>query len=354
MPDKTLLCKDCGKEFVFTDNEQRDFKRKEWEAPKRCPDCRSAKKLAAPVSSAPQPSVKQVRPEGHSQTYSSSSREARSEQMAGRIPPGYLKKGYFDEEGFLRREIFVAEARDISSLLTARDTTPTRLRRFYNILAAINYRLQQTKDFRHTLERLAVFSTTVAYAKARLVVPEEFQDFINRNLPLAKESPKSFAGFLEHYKSIIAYAKTEKNFAAADWLGGQGLPSGYLNGGYHDDDGYLRQEVIIEWPKAIVGVFRDSLSSTALRRFYNKLKGLHTRHQFNPNFKQLLPDLYAFERDAAYAAARQVVPGVFIGFAVKNVDLAIRDEKGFKGFVEHFQSIVAFAKGELKEGGSRS
>jgi CRISPR-associated protein Csm2 len=96
---------------------------------------------------------------------------------------------------------------------------------------------------------------------------------------------------------------------------------------------------------------RTSLSNTALRRFYNKLKGLDTKHKFNREYKSLLPELYAFERDAAYAAARQVVPGVFIGFAVKNVDLATRDEKGFKGFVEHFQSIVAFAKGKLKEGG---
>ncbi|MEW5920388.1 MAG: type III-A CRISPR-associated protein Csm2 [Bacillota bacterium] len=356
MPNITLSCRDCRKDFVFTDSEQKAFERKGWDAPKRCPNCRAAKKLTtpSPATPAPQPSVKQAHAEGHLLSHSSSNRETRSEQVPGRIPSDYLIKGYLDEEGLLRREIFSAEARDIAAVLNARDTTPTRLRSFYNKLAAINYQLEQTGDFNLTKVKLAAFLSTVEYARARSVVPEEFLDFINRNLLLAEQSPKCFSGFLEHYKSIIAYAKSERNFTAADWIGGRGLPPGYLDAGYYDSNGYLRREVIIEWPKAIVEVFaRESFSSTALRRFYNKLKGLDTKHQFNRNFKLLLPDLYAFERDAAYAAARLVVPGVFIGFAVKNVDLATRDEKGFKGFVEHFQSIVAFAKGKLKEGGNR-
>lgn len=112
--------------------------------------------------------------------------------------------------------------------------------------------------------------------------------------------------------------------------------------------------MIIDWPTAIVKVFAtQELSSTALRRFYNKAKALSNKFQFNPNYKLLLPDLYAFERDAAYAASRLVVPGVFVGFVVKNMHLATCDEKGFRGFIEHFQSIVAFAKGKLKEGGYR-
>jgi DNA-directed RNA polymerase subunit RPC12/RpoP len=45
MPDKTLVCQDCGKEFVFTEGEQAFYKEKGFEnEPKRCPDCRKAKK----------------------------------------------------------------------------------------------------------------------------------------------------------------------------------------------------------------------------------------------------------------------------------------------------------------------
>ncbi|MDP2891949.1 MAG: zinc-ribbon domain-containing protein [Bacillota bacterium] len=45
MPDKTLICKDCSEEFVFTEGEQSFFKEKGFEkAPVRCPACRRARK----------------------------------------------------------------------------------------------------------------------------------------------------------------------------------------------------------------------------------------------------------------------------------------------------------------------
>lgn len=45
MPDKTLVCKDCSKEFVFTEGEQDFYKEKGLtNEPQRCPDCRKAKK----------------------------------------------------------------------------------------------------------------------------------------------------------------------------------------------------------------------------------------------------------------------------------------------------------------------
>ena len=45
MADKTLSCKDCGKEFVFTEGEQEFYKEKGFEnEPQRCPDCRRARK----------------------------------------------------------------------------------------------------------------------------------------------------------------------------------------------------------------------------------------------------------------------------------------------------------------------
>ena len=43
--DKTIVCKDCSQEFVFTEGEQEFYKEKGFEnEPQRCPDCRRAKK----------------------------------------------------------------------------------------------------------------------------------------------------------------------------------------------------------------------------------------------------------------------------------------------------------------------
>ncbi|MCX7747940.1 MAG: zinc-ribbon domain-containing protein [Clostridia bacterium] len=45
MADKTLVCKDCNNEFIFSEGEQAFYKEKGFEnEPQRCPDCRKAKK----------------------------------------------------------------------------------------------------------------------------------------------------------------------------------------------------------------------------------------------------------------------------------------------------------------------
>ncbi|MCX8130561.1 MAG: zinc-ribbon domain-containing protein [Clostridia bacterium] len=45
MADKTLVCKDCGAEFIFTEGEQAFYKEKGFEnEPQRCNDCRKARK----------------------------------------------------------------------------------------------------------------------------------------------------------------------------------------------------------------------------------------------------------------------------------------------------------------------
>jgi DNA-directed RNA polymerase subunit RPC12/RpoP len=45
--DKTLVCKDCGKDFVFTSGEQAFYAEKGFQnEPVRCPDCRKARKAS--------------------------------------------------------------------------------------------------------------------------------------------------------------------------------------------------------------------------------------------------------------------------------------------------------------------
>ncbi len=46
--NKTLVCKDCGKEFVFTAGEQEFYASRGFQnEPQRCKECRDARKLAA-------------------------------------------------------------------------------------------------------------------------------------------------------------------------------------------------------------------------------------------------------------------------------------------------------------------
>ena len=272
------------------------------------------------------------------------------------LPENYLQNGYFDEHGVLRYCIFKEDAIAVARILNLHNTTATGLRNFYNRLQAIEYYLQQTNDFAAVQVKLLSFGNLVEYATARAAVPEVFRDFINKNLLIAQENNESFKGFLEHYKSVLAYAKTSDFFSPTDWLSGRGLPEGYLAGGYFNREGYLKKEVLVDWPQALINVFargRKPMTMTALRRFYNKLKALDHKLKYQKDIIQLLSDIYSFERDAVYAASREVVPGVFIGFMSKNVEQAALSPKYFNAFVEHYQSIVAYGKGQLSEGGNR-
>jgi len=45
--DKTLICKDCGKEFIFTAGEQEFYAEKGFQnEPVRCKECRAARKAS--------------------------------------------------------------------------------------------------------------------------------------------------------------------------------------------------------------------------------------------------------------------------------------------------------------------
>ena len=47
MADKILTCKDCSKEFTFTEGEQAFYAEKGFaNEPKHCPECRKARKAA--------------------------------------------------------------------------------------------------------------------------------------------------------------------------------------------------------------------------------------------------------------------------------------------------------------------
>ncbi len=44
--DKTLVCADCGQEFIFSASEQAFFAERQFSEPRRCPSCRAARKAS--------------------------------------------------------------------------------------------------------------------------------------------------------------------------------------------------------------------------------------------------------------------------------------------------------------------
>ncbi|MEW6697779.1 MAG: zinc-ribbon domain containing protein [Bacillota bacterium] len=59
--DRTLTCRDCGAEFVFTVREQEFFAEKGFQNdPSRCPACRAARKQRMPGNDGYRPAQRQM------------------------------------------------------------------------------------------------------------------------------------------------------------------------------------------------------------------------------------------------------------------------------------------------------
>lgn len=71
MPDETLQCRDCRKDFLFTEDEQRRFAEHDYAPPRRCRSCRAQQRArsaepktgdAAPSPAAPRPKPRPAGP----------------------------------------------------------------------------------------------------------------------------------------------------------------------------------------------------------------------------------------------------------------------------------------------------
>jgi CspA family cold shock protein len=128
---------------------------------------------------------------------------------AFRFGPDYLRDGYFekkDDKDYIRPEVLDTLAMDVARAFGNRGMRIAQLRRFFNKARGIEAKLDRTKDFEAIKADIYGFKRDVAYQVGRSVVPQEFQQFIDRNVELAIEGEKSFReGFLQHFESVLAY-----------------------------------------------------------------------------------------------------------------------------------------------------
>lgn len=124
------------------------------------------------------------------------------------------------------------------------------------------------------------------------------------------------------------------------------LPRGYLQNGYFDSNGNLWPEVIVQWPDEIARTFRDTreFTATQLRRFFAQARAVERTLGSKP-FDRLKEDILGLKVFAAASVGRKSAPEIFKAFMDKNVDLAVRSPEDFKrGFLTHFQSVIAYLK----------
>lgn len=128
-----------------------------------------------------------------------------------------------------------------------------------------------------------------------------------------------------------------------------GLGSDYLRGGYFDEQGHLRVEVVGEWAKqaasSLIGANprQPLLKAAQLRNFYNKVRIIERKMDTGRPYDSLKAEISSLERDAATAVGRGNAPPVLKEVIDRNLPHALADQRSFQeGFLEHFQSILGF------------
>lgn len=116
----------------------------------------------------------------------------------------------------------------------------------------------------------------------------------------------------------------------------------YLRQGYVDPEGGYRREIYCEEAQFVVEKLRYGTSVHALRRFYNRIKGLERSMDRGRRFDENKTQLYALHPHAVYAKERQLVSKFFPEFIQRNITQAVANWEQFEGFVKHFESVVAY------------
>lgn len=128
---------------------------------------------------------------------------------------------------------------------------------------------------------------------------------------------------------------------------GGGLAADYLVKGYFDEKGNLFERYVARGGDADtiakqLGNDRPAMTNHQLRRFFGHVRAAENRLRMTGNFPAVYIDLKKIEPFVAEAKGKGKIPDLF--YDVMNKNLAtVKTEKDFmKGFLEHFQAVVAF------------
>jgi CRISPR-associated protein Csm2 len=147
----------------------------------------------------------------------------------------------------------------------------------------------------------------------------------------------------------FAKGQSESSSSASRGMRGP-LPPGYPD--YFDEDGVLRTEYVTTLAESIakeLGYSRPRMTMHQLRAFYNHVKRLENAVNNKRPFAEVVPEISKLKPIASERESKEKIPESFKEFIDRNVDKS-KDEKSFlNGFVEHFQAVVAYCAGTIRE-----
>jgi CRISPR-associated protein Csm2 len=119
---------------------------------------------------------------------------------------------------------------------------------------------------------------------------------------------------------------------------------------YFDAKGNLKCEYVTDLAENIAKTLgAKKLTMHQLRAFYNHVKRLHISLKKGRPFEEIYPEICKLKPFAEERAKKKKIPNYFREFIFRNVDKAKDPDAFLKGFVEHFQAVVAYCAGTIQE-----
>ncbi|MDY6827148.1 MAG: type III-A CRISPR-associated protein Csm2 [Bacillota bacterium] len=130
------------------------------------------------------------------------------------------------------------------------------------------------------------------------------------------------------------------------------FPQEYLKGGYFDQEGEIKTNLLVDTASRVAKSFGHGLTTGQLRRFYGHAKTAEKAFNYSQNEKKLINDIKVLDAFVAEAYGKENVPENFYKFININTSSIENSKDIIKGFLPHFQSVVAYHTyhyGENKE-----
>ena len=131
----------------------------------------------------------------------------------------------------------------------------------------------------------------------------------------------------------------------------EGLPEGYLKGGYFENAGAdgqkrLRKELILVTARDIavaIANAKPELATSQMRKYFDYARNIGEKlRQSGGDYRQVEADVAKLVPFATDAKNKRKIPDVFYDFIIANVSAVHGADDFTKGFLEHFQAVIAY------------
>ncbi len=112
---------------------------------------------------------------------------------------------YYDDKGILRREVFTEWPQELAKTLRI---SRTNMRRAYDFVAAMKFRIQMGEDPQAVLQPgMGKLSRFVQYQSGRDRAWDEAKNFFQVHIKSVGADEKKFEGFYQLFQSVMAYLR---------------------------------------------------------------------------------------------------------------------------------------------------